>query len=112
MSNPSIKGRMVVADDANALARLAAEWFVQTATAQAGDVRMSLSGGSTPKALYHLLGSEPFRARIPWNQLELFWGDERFVSHDSPDSNYHMTREALLGVAPIPPDRIHAVPTD
>jgi 6-phosphogluconolactonase len=103
---------MVVADDANALARLAAEWFVQTVTACAGNVRVSLSGGSTPKALYHLLGSDPLRARIPWQRLELFWGDERFVSHDSPDSNYHMARQALLDVAPISPDRIHAVPTD
>jgi 6-phosphogluconolactonase len=112
MSNPSMQGRMVVADDANALARLAAEWFVQTVAARAGDVRVSLSGGSTPKTLYHLLGSEPFRAHIPWQRLELFWGDERFVSHDSPDSNYHMVRQALLDVAPVPPDRIHPVPTD
>jgi len=112
MSNPSIQGRMVVAEDANALARLAAEWFVQTVTARSGDTRISLSGGSTPKALYSLLGSEAFRARIPGKRLELFWGDERFVSHDSPDSNYHMAREALLDAAPVPPDRIHPVPTD
>lgn len=112
MSTFSMQGRMVVAEDANALARLAAEWFVQTVAAQASDVRVSLSGGSTPKTLYHLLGSEPYRARIPWQRLELFWGDERFVSHDSPDSNYHMARQALLDSAPIPPARIHPVPTD
>ena len=104
--------RAVVAADADTLARDAAEWFVQTAAAPAGPVRVSLSGGSTPKLLYSLLSSDEFRERIPWDRMEWFWGDERFVPHDHPASNYRMVMETLLSHAPIPERNIHPVPVD
>src|SRR5215472_10069647 len=78
----------------------------------AGPVRISLSGGSTPKALYGLLASDEFRGRFPWSRVSWYWGDERFVPHDHPDSNYRMTREAMLTKAPVPPENIHPIPTD
>jgi len=112
MSSHPMRGQMRVAKDPNALAAIAAEWFVRTANARPGNLRIALSGGSTPKALYELLGSEPLRARIPWQRIDLFWGDERFVPHDSPESNYRMVRQTLLATVPLPPARIHPVPVD
>jgi 6-phosphogluconolactonase len=74
--------------------------------------RVSLSGGSNPKTLYGLLASDDFRKRFPWPKVEWYWGDERFVPYDHPESNYRMTREAMLAKAPVPPENIHPVPAD
>jgi 6-phosphogluconolactonase len=98
--------------DPAALARRAAEWMTAAALAAKGVFRVSLSGGSTPKALYALLASDQFRGRFPWQRVSWYWGDERFVPQDHPQSNYRMTREAMLAKAPIPPENIHPVPTD
>ena len=73
---------------------------------------MSLSGGSTPKTLYGLLASDEFRGRFPWQRVSWYWGDERFVPYDHPESNYRMTREAMLAKVPVPPENIHPVPAD
>jgi len=101
-----------VSADPASLARRAAEWLVGQAVATTGTCRISLSGGSTPRALYTLLAAEPLRARMPWDRLELFWGDERFVPPDAQDSNYRMTRETLLDHVPLRADQIHRMPTD
>ena len=82
------------------------------ALAANGPFRVSLSGGSTPKALYALLASDEFRGRFPWQRVSWYWGDERFVPYDHPDSNYRMTREAMLAKVPVPPENIHPIPTD
>jgi 6-phosphogluconolactonase len=105
-------GRVEVLPDPPALARRVAEWMTAAALAAKGDFRVSLSGGSTPKALYALLASDEFRARFPWARVSWYWGDERFVPHDHPDSNYRMTRQAMLARAPVPLENIHPVPTD
>lgn len=105
-------GRLEVLADPAALAQRAAEWMTAIASAAAGDCRIALSGGSTPKALDALLASDRFRGRFPWQRVSWFWGDERFVPHDHPDSNYRMAREAMLAKAPVPPERIHPIPTD
>ena len=105
-------GRIEVFPDAIGLARHVAEWITAKALATAGPFRMSLSGGSTPKALYELLASDDFRGRFPWQRVSWFWGDERFVPYDHPESNYRMTREAMLNHAPVPPENIHPVPAD
>src|SRR5437764_8619969 len=107
-----LAGRLEISNDAHALARKAAEWFSQAVSAVAGNIRVSLSGGSTPKELYTLLRGDDFRLRIPWQRLEFFWGDERFVPHDDPASNYRMTKEALLSHVPIPAGHIHPVPVN
>jgi 6-phosphogluconolactonase len=83
-----------------------------TALAAQGPCRVSLSGGSTPKALYGLLASDEFRGRFPWQRVFWYWGDERFVPPDHPDSNYRMAREAMLAKVPAPAENIHPVPTD
>ena len=74
--------------------------------------RVSLSGGSTPKTLYGLLAADEFRRRFPWSLVSWYWGDERFVPYDDPESNYRMAREAMLARAPVPPENIHPVPVD
>jgi 6-phosphogluconolactonase len=51
-------------------------------------------------------------ARFPWRRAHWFWGDERFVPHDHPDSNYRMVREALFSRVPVPEANIHAIPTE
>jgi 6-phosphogluconolactonase len=107
-----MKGRIETLADPAALAYHAAEWLTSAALATTGDFRVSLSGGSTPKALFSLLASDPFVGRVPWARVSWFWGDERFVPYDHPESNYRMTREAMLSKAPVPPANIHPVPAD
>ncbi|HLZ66903.1 MAG TPA: 6-phosphogluconolactonase [Aliidongia sp.] len=101
-----------VSADGAELARRAAEWLVEEANAVQGTCRIALSGGSTPRALYTLLAAEPLRSQMPWDRLELFWGDERFVPPDDKDSNYRMARETMLDHVPIDPDQVHRMPTE
>ena len=95
----AMNGRIETLADPPALARHVADWMTSAALAAKGDFRVSLSGGSTPKALFTLLASDLFVGRFPWNRVSWFWGDERFVPYDHPDSNYRMTREAMLAKA-------------
>ena len=69
---------------------------------------MVLSGGSTPKAAYQLLGCKD----VDWSCTELFFSDERFVPPDHPDSNYRMVKETLLAGADVSPRKLLAIPTD
>lgn len=105
-------GHVQVLPDPLALARHAAEWMTATALAAQAPFRVSLSGGSTPKTLFGLLASDEFRGRFPWRRVSWFWGDERFVPHDHPDSNYRMAHEAMFAKVPAPPESIHPVPVD
>jgi 6-phosphogluconolactonase len=97
-----------VFDDAEALARHAAQWLSALAENSSGAFAVSLSGGSTPRRLYELLAG----AHLPWERMHWFWGDERFVPPEHPDSNYRMAREALLGRAPVPVANVHPMPTE
>jgi 6-phosphogluconolactonase len=94
------------------LAHEAAQWVCAKARVATGRFAICCSGGSTPKRLYELLGQQEIAAQFPWERVHWFWGDERFVPHDHPDSNYGMTRDALLAHAPAPPENVHAVPTE
>ena len=108
-SKPDVR---VCADRAD-LSRRAAEAAVATineAVRIAGTCSVVLSGGSTPHALYSLLASE-FRARIAWANVQVFWGDERYVSPEDPHSNYRMAKETLLDHVACPPANIHPMPT-
>jgi 6-phosphogluconolactonase len=105
-------GHIEILPDPLALAYHVAEWMTQAAMAARGPFRVSLSGGSTPKTLYGLLASDEFRNRFPWQLVSWYWGDERFVPYDDPESNFRMTREAMLAKVPVPPENIHPIPTD
>jgi 6-phosphogluconolactonase len=103
--------RLVRASDPKDLALQAAEWLTSTAEASTGVFAVALSGGSTPQRLYECLARPPFLARFPWPRARWFWGDERFVAQGDALSNFRMTREAMLSVAPVPATNIHAVAT-
>ena len=100
--------------DVAAVQRAAAEEFaarIEAAAGARGVALLALSGGSTPRGLHALLADEaaPFRARVPWTRLHVFWGDERPVPPDHPDSNYRMAHDTLLGRVPIPPAHVHRI---
>jgi len=98
--------------DPDTLSRAAAELLIAIATqaVQAhGRCNVALSGGSTPQTLYRLLAQLPYRGRLPRSKLHFFWGDERCVPPDHPESNYHQAQLALLAPAAIPPENIHRV---
>ena len=84
---------------------------INDAVAVSGQCSLALSGGDTPRALYRLLGSQ-HREQIPWQRVHIFWGDDRYVPADHPESNYRMARETLLDHVPCPAENIHAMPTD
>ena len=102
----------VVADvDAiSAQAAAAAVEIINAAVAARGRCSLALSGGDTPRGLYRLLGSH-HREHVPWARVHVFWGDDRYVPGDHPDSNYRLARETLLDHVPCPPGNVHAMPT-
>lgn len=109
-----MRNRSVLKDD-DAVARVEAETIVRLAAeavAARGAFRLALSGGSTPRKLYSLLAGEPFVSAIDWNSVHLYWGDERCVPPDHGDSNFRMTREALLDRAPIPAANVHRMESE
>lgn len=72
---------------------------------------IALAGGSTPQPLYELLAGEEGK-RMPWEKTHLFWGDERFVPHDHPASNYRLVEESLLEEIELTEGQVHPIPTD
>jgi 6-phosphogluconolactonase len=111
----SVKPRVIVQPSLEALSREAAARFQRLAAESitaAGRFSVALSGGSTPLVLYHLLAEPPFRGAIDWARVHLFWGDERFVPPDHPDSNYRAALEALVRRVPIPTANVHRIPTE
>jgi 6-phosphogluconolactonase len=97
------------------LAEIAAEVFiehVQQAVRAKGIFAVALSGGSTPKRLYQMLankGTASTRTPIAWDKVHFFWGDERQVPPDHPDSNYRMAYETLLSKLPVPSEHVHRI---
>lgn len=112
MTNTAIRGRADIATNPAQLAAHVASWFAKRVIASTGVVKVALSGGSTPRAFYTLLGSEEYRTKIPWERVQLFFGDERFVPHDDAASNFRLVRETLLAHGAIPPGNIHPIPVN
>ncbi len=81
---------------------------IQTAIGERGYATIALSGGSTPKPLYEAIAQQ----NLPWDKIHVFWGDERYVPADHPDSNQLMARRAWLDRVDIPAQNIHAMPTE
>jgi 6-phosphogluconolactonase len=96
--------------DGAAIAKRAAQEFVQAATAAVrarGSSNVALAGGSTPKALYSLLVNDPaLRSQVPWDKIHLFFGDERHVAPDHPDSNFRMVTETLISKSSLKPEQV------
>ena len=93
----------------------AAEEFVGQAGQAVGEkgfFTVALSGGSTPRSLYSLLATgdrTPFRKQLAWDKVHFFWGDERHVPPEHPDSNYRMALESMLSKVPVPPENVHRI---
>ncbi|OAV45755.1 6-phosphogluconolactonase [Lewinella sp. 4G2] len=106
--NPDLR----ISVDGRAVARAFADHIVQKlADKPEGPIFWALSGGSTPKLLFNLLAEE-YVHRIDWSRLHFFWGDERCVPHDDPESNYGEVKRLLFDKVPVVQSQIHAVPTD
>ena len=98
--------------DREKLIQAAAEHVIQLTSqgiTENGRVAIALSGGSTPRPLYTLLATKRYSQRIDWLRVHVFWGDERCVPPDNPQSNYQMARETLLDEVPIPVSNIHRI---
>lgn len=110
--NPNI----CVVENAPALARAAAREFASRAAAamqEKGSFTVALSGGRTPEALYSLLADDTeLREKIPWQHAYFFWGDERPVPPDHPESNFRMARETLLSRVPVPAANLHRIKSE
>lgn len=99
-------------DDGESLSRGVAEIFAdaaERAVASRGSFSVLVSGGETPRQTYALLAREPFKSRIPWERLHLFWGDERCVPPGDPRSNALMLGQTLLKHVPLPEGQVHPI---
>lgn len=104
-----------VYNNPNSLTNAAIDLFIslaQAAIEEKGGFSVALSGGSTPRSLYVGLGEPEQQQRLDWSKIHLFFGDERNVPPDHPDSNFKMVNEALLLKIPIPQSCIHRVRTE
>jgi 6-phosphogluconolactonase len=109
------RGRVIVVEDGSALAQAAAERFahvVEQAVEERGQAFVALSGGSTPKQMGTILAREPYRSRIPWDRVHIFWGDERWVPLGSTESNAGEAKRGFLDLVPIPFANVHPWETD
>jgi 6-phosphogluconolactonase len=106
--------RLSICDNLDGVARAAADLLVQLQREERPQdfFSIALSGGSTPRAFHSLLVAPPYLDEIDWDAMQFYWGDERFVPPDDPQSNYRMARETLLLKAPVTSDQVHPVPTE
>lgn len=99
--------------DASVIAQAAAAEFLDAAREsirEKDSFNIALAGGSTPKALYELLSGNPLlQARVPWSKVQFFFGDERHVRPDDPESNYRMAAEAMFSKAPVDARQVHRI---
>jgi 6-phosphogluconolactonase len=100
---------VIVLENPEALAEKVAADFaalIQETLANKERFSMALAGGVTPELFYERLAKEPYKSSIPWEKLWAFWGDERCVPKEHPDSNFKMAAEALLQYVPVPPAHV------
>jgi 6-phosphogluconolactonase len=102
---------IVVVEDAVALAEAAADRLIERIEANPGRIAICMTGGSSPKRLYELLATEPYRSEIPWDRVHWFIGDDRFVSSGDPLNNMSMARTAFLDTC-APLANVHPIKTD
>jgi 6-phosphogluconolactonase len=98
--------------DGTALSLAAAEHFAETVTdavTKRGRFLAALAGGNTPLPLFRLLAELPYRQQLPWSRMVFFWGDERCVPPDDPQSNFKQAWQAWLAHVPIPEENVHRI---
>ena len=107
-----VPSNVFVFDTAEQLASAAAERFVDYEYEFHGEpdrFSVALAGGNTPRRVYKLLATERFKHRVEWAQVDLFFGDERCVPPDHPDSNFKMAYETLISKVAIPANNVHRI---
>ena len=112
MAEPTPEPEVKVFDDPEGVARAAASRFAELArgaVAGRGLFTVALAGGSTPRRVYELLAGDELRERIEWQNVHVFFGDERAVPADHADSNYRMASESLLSHVPVPERNVHRI---
>lgn len=110
-----MSGSLVVVPDAHALARRAAEWLVgrtRAAVAARGGCSVALAGGATPRATYEVLATSALAGAVPWGAIDWYFGDERGVPSDDPESNYRLAAETLFAGRPEALARARRMPAD
>lgn len=103
---------VVLSQDENGFLKKAAQIFMESsadAIEKRGLFTVALAGGSTPKKIYALLSDSYYRNRVNWTKTHVFWGDERMVPPNHPDSNYKMTNDNLLSRVAIPSVNVHRI---
>jgi 6-phosphogluconolactonase len=108
---PSDHRHVIAVSDSVALAKAAAERVLARIAENRDRVGICLTGGSSPKQLYQLLATDPYRGRVPWDRVHWFIGDERFVPADDSRNNMSMARHIFLDRY-APAANIHPIPTD
>ncbi len=83
--------------------------LLKRAISERGEFHIALAGGTTPRQLYQRLGSPRFADHIPWDKIHLYFGDERSVPPDHPDSNYRMVQDSLISRVPFAKEHIHRI---
>jgi 6-phosphogluconolactonase len=109
------KPNVEVVPDLESLARRSTEIFIadaQKAINSKGTFFVAISGGHTPKRFFELLGNMPEALSLPWDKIQVFWVDERYVPPDSQLSNYRLAADAFLDRVAIPQNNIHRIPTE
>jgi len=114
ISKTSMKTEIRIFKDMESLSRDAANLFVEQAThaiTKHGRFLVALNGGSTPNRLFQLLATE-YKDKVDWNNVHVFWGDERCVPPDDPGSSYGQALNLFLSHVPIPDSNLHRVKGD
>jgi len=107
--------RMIVEKSPEQAAAKATDIFksIVLETLEQRDVcNLALSGGTTPRSMYHHLADHALGDVIPWSKVEVYFGDERDVPQDDVESNFGMAQRVLLDHAPIDWSRVHAMRAD
>src|SRR5438067_4051427 len=111
-SRVSTEPALGILPDAQVLGRHVADWVLQQVLGTPAPVAIALSGGSTPMVTYRRFAETDFASRFPWPRVHWFWGDERFVPHRHPRSNFRLALETFLSRVPVARENIHAVQTE
>ena len=104
-----------IVTDADAFAHKCLDLFVtsvEQTVKEKNIFHLAISGGKSPQRFFEILGSEKKALSLPWDKINLFWVDERYVPHDSPHSNYKLAADTFLGKVPIPKENVHPIPTE
>ncbi len=111
----TVKYNIEVASDAEDLAHRTVQLFVaaaREAIETRGAFYTAISGGHTPARFFRLLAGAPEAKSLPWDQIHIFWVDERYVPPDAEESNYKLAADAFLDKVSIPPANVHRIPTE